>query len=672
MKRVLLFGVVVTAAAFVIWRAIVTQEVADLVDRGTRPLGEVTNTAPGLGPIYFENDSYYWLLMAERMREEDAPRIRWTDADNAPIGRPVYWSQSIAWLIRLVAQLPGISSQPHSLVTASYWVNPLLEITTLFLLVWLLAPFGVPTVVLVALLFLGLGDVAWAFSTLRPDHQSLQAASTIIAVTALLRVGFGFGIPQISRSALDPTPTAPTLWPFAVAGTAVGIGFWVSAAALMPFLIVLVGSVGVAATFNRPADLATTVRGWRIFGVAAGAVSLGFWLVEFFPDLSATRLEVNNPALSLWAALLGVTLAALFKLIWADSGNKGGLVAGLLLVGGLCCLLPAAIIFGPESWYQPRVASMDRLHNFILEFYTFSNLTNGNVLFSLTQKFQLILPISICLALPVFCARCVYVRATTFVLFLLLAGLFLMFMRQNRWLAIFAPLLAVSSSVAVVWICSSLWSYGHRCRTVAVLLFLGAVAQGLNLARATTIDFSNVSSGGVFFNQIVPAVLNKRFAVALASSPERPTAIMADPSLAPAIAYFARIPVVGSFYWENVAGVEDSAAFFGALDPQDAAAIASKRKISHVIVPSGPLFPNYFDFVQHGHYDTARAKRTLASTLTEGSPLSLPAWLEIDDEIDKAGKAPFVYEGEVLEQYLNVYRVNPEKLREALQRQGTP
>jgi len=88
-------------------------------------------------------------------------------------------------------------------------------------------------------------------------------------------------------------------------------------------------------------------------------------------------------------------------------------------------------------------------------------------------------------------------------------------------------------------------------------------------------------------------------------------------------------------------------------------------------VPSGPLFPNYFDFVKHGHYDTARAKRTLASTLTEGSALSLPAWLEIDDEIDKAGKAPFVYQGEVLEQYLNVYKVNADKLREALQLQDT-
>jgi hypothetical protein len=670
MKRVLLLVVVVTATAFVIWRASVTQEVADFVDRGTRPLGEVTHTAPVPGPIYFENDSYYWLLMAERMREEGVSRIRWTSADNAPFGRPVYWSQSIAWLIRSVALLPGISSQLDPLVTASFWVNPLLEITTLFLLVWLLAPLGIPTVVLSVVLFLGLSDVAWAFSTLRPDHQSLQAASTIIAVAALLRVGFGFGVPQISRSALDPRPAA-TLWPFAVSGMAVGIGIWVSAAALMPFLVVLVGSVGVAATFNRPADLTTTVRGWLLFGLAAATVSLGFWLIEFFPDLSATRLEVNNPAFSLWVALLGVALAVFFKLIWAGSGNKGGLTVGLLLVGGFCCLLPAVIIFGPVAWYQPRDVSMDRLHNFILEFYTFSNLTNGNVLFSLTQKFQLILPISICLALPVFCARFVSVRATTLVLFLLLVGLFLMFMRQNRWLAIFAPLLAVSSSVAVVWICSSLWSYGHRCRTVAVLLFLGAVAQGLNLARATTIDFSNVSSGGVFFNQIVPAVLNKRFAIALASSPERPTAIMADPSLAPAIAYFARIPVVGSFYWENVEGVEDSAAFFGALDPQDAAAIASKRKISHVIVPSGPLFPNYFDFVKHGHYDTARAKRTLASTLTEGSALSLPAWLEIDDEIDKAGKAPFVYQGEVLEQYLNVYKVNADKLREALQLQDT-
>ena len=671
MKRVLLVGVVVTAAAFVIWRAVVTQEVADFVDRGTRPLGEATHAVPVPGPIYFENDSYYWLLMAERMREEGVSRIRWTDADNAPIGRPVYWSQSIAWLIRLVAQLPGISSQPDPLVTASFWVNPLLEITTLLLLIWLLAPLGIPTMVLLVVLFLGLGDVAWAFSTLRPDHQSLQAASTIIAVAALLRVGFGFGAPQIARSVLDPSPSAPTLWPFAVAGMAVGIGLWVSAAALMPFLIVLVGSVGVAATFNHPADLATAVRGWLVFGVAAATVSLGFWLVEFSPDLSATRLEVNNPAFSLWVALLGVALAVLFKLIWAGSGNKGRLTVGLLLVGCLCCLLPAVIIFGPAAWYQPRDVSMDRLHNFILEFYTFSNFTKGRVLPSLFQNFQFVLPAAALLVVPAFLAKSAATRAAMFVLLLLATGLFLMSMRQIRWLAIFAPLLAVASAVSMAWICHRIWNRASAWRFGAVALFVAMSVQGLIFARGHLQDLYSVLGGRSLLNEMVPAVLNKRFAIALGSSPDRPTAIMADPSLAPAIAYFARIPVVGSFYWENVEGVEDSAAFFGALDPQDAAAIAAKRKISHVIVPSGPLFPNYFDFVKHGHYDTARAKKTLASMLTEGSALSLPAWLEVDDEIDKAGKAPFVYQGEVLEQYLNVYRVNPDKLREALQLQDT-
>lgn len=662
MQRLILVGCFLAAAAFVLWRATITQQVADFVDRGTRPLGEVTHSAPVPGPVYFENDSYYWLLMAERMRDEGALRIRWTDADNAPFGRPVYWSQSIAWLIRLVALLPGISSQPDPLVTASFWVNPLLEISTLFLLVWLLAPLGIPTVVLSAVLFLGLGDVAWAFSTLRPDHQSLQAASTIIAAAALLRAGFGFGAPRISWAGKEKSPSLQKSWPFALSGAAAGIGLWVSAAAMMPFLIVLAVSVGAVAVFRRPDDVAKAVHGWKIFGFVGGSVSFFFWLVEFFPEVGATRLEANNPAFSVWAVLLGIALALLFRLVWGEAAGRKGAAAGLMVAGLLCSLLPAVIIFGPVAWYQPRIVSMDRLHNFIMEFYTFSNFTKGKVLISLFQNFQFVLPVAAFVAVPAFFAKSASTRAAALVLFLLGAGLFLMSMRQIRWLAIFAPLLAVTAAVATSWICSKLWRSGAGWRLVGVALFIAMFVQGTALARTHMRDLFNVLEGRSLLNELVPAVLNKRFATSLAAAAHPPTIIMGDPSIAPAIAYFARIPVVASFYWENVDGDADAAEFFADSERQDSARIAAKRKLSHVIVPSGPLFPNYFDYIKHGNYDTERAKSTLASKLTEGSALSLPPWLEVDEELDPIGKAPYSFKGEVLEQYLNVYRADLGKI----------
>lgn len=672
MRRIGLILFAALAALFVFWQAALTQKAVRVIDEGTRPLGEVSPGPVPPGPVYFETDSYYWLLMAERMRDEGLLRVRWTDSDNAPFGRPVYWSQSIAWLINLVSFVPGISGQEDALATASFWVNPLIETVTVFLLIYLLAPLGIPMVVLTIALFLALGDVAWAFSTLRPDHQSLQAAFAAITAAALLRAGFGFGSPSIGGKAEETHTCGAGPLLFVFAGIAVGMGLWVSAAATMPYVIILTASVAAVLLFHVPNDANAAARGWTAFGLSAGVVSLFFWLVEFFPALGATRLEVNNPGFSLWIVAVGIALAMTFRLRCGVRNNRALTLACLLCAGAVCVLLPAAILFGPVAWYQPRDVFMDRFHNFIMEFYTFRNFTKGKVVSTLLQSFQSVLPLAACALLPVFFARQARTRAAMLALLLLTAGLFLMSMRQIRWFAIFAPVLAIAAAAPVSWLCGVLWRGRIGFRAVAMALFALVMAQGVVLAYGQLKTLSNIAGGRAVLNEAIPAVLNKRFATSLAAAKGRPSVLLVDPSIAPAIAYFARIPVVVSFYWENLDGVRDATLFFADHGESEALGVARKRKLSHVVVPSGPLLSNYFDFIKHGHYDTERAKTTLASKLTEGSALSLPPWLEVDPELDRIGKTPYVYRGEVLEQYLNAYRVEPEKAPGAQDRMMAP
>ena len=138
----------------------------------------------------------------------------------------------------------------------------------------------------------------------------------------------------------------------------------------------------------------------------------------------------------------------------------------------------------------------------------------------------------------------------------------------------------------------------------------------------------------------------------------KPKVVMADPDLAPAMGYFGKFPVVASFYWENVEGIRDMAEFFGDEGEfRNAQEIARKRGISHIIVRSGPLFANYVFYLLHGFYDTEKAKTNLAALLTQGTGLGLPAWIRMDEELTLIGKSPYVYRGEVIDQYLNVYRV---------------
>ena len=633
------------------------------MDAGFRPLGVVAYEHPA-GPVYMENDSYYWLGMAEQMRQDGVWRVRWTMGDNAPWGRPVYWSQSIAWLINGVAALPPFCAAEFPLIAASFWVNPLIQVAVICGLVVLLLPLGWRVVMAALALFVALGDISWAFSTLRPDHQSLQAAFAVLMLAALFREGFGFGRPHLLPGDKEGVAIERgRRWPFIFAVICAGLGLWVSSAVFMPLLIGLTVAVSAVAIFMA-APAPSSPKCWIVWGAAAGLTSLVFWLVEFFPAVQQTRLEVNNPAFSVWVFLLGCGMALAVGLTGKEGSAKLRSFGLLVLVAMLCLLLPAVILFGPTAWYWPRDISMDRLHNFIMEFYTFCNFTKGKPLSTLWGLYYLTLPLGFLLIIPALRWRNATSRPALWILLLLMCALFAMSMRQIRWLALFAPVLALAAGVSVAClsvVALRLKKFGHL---ISAMIVVALLVQVSFLAAQQVRALNAVIAGRSLLNELVPAVLNKHFAVSLASRPDKPAAVMADPNLAPALYYFAKIPSVASFYWENRDGVRDAGVFFADTgDLQEAAKIAHRRAITHIIVPSGPLFPNYFEFVKHGHYDTDRAKTTLAAKLTEGSALSLPGWIEVDEELDRLGKAPFVYKRETVEQYLNVYKVTGPSLQ---------
>lgn len=629
------------------------QRAVSIMEEGFRPLGG--NAAlHHPGPIYLENDSYYWLDMAETMRSTGVWRIRETTADNTPFGRPVYWSQSVAWLIAGLASLPVFSGVPSPEGAASLWLNPLLHAATVWALLLLLWPLGLRVACLAAVLFVSLGDLLWAFSPLRPDHQSLQVAFLVVCLAALLREGFGFG-----RPALAPAVFVPARWPFVVAGVAVGAGLWVSAAAMMPLLTFLAAAVcasGLAAGVEDGNAGGRARRNWFVWGAAAGSVSLAFWLVEFFPEAGRSRLEVNNPAFSLWVFGLGAGMALAMgpRVAGENVISRAGPVAA---VGLLCGILPGVILFGPAEWYWPRQEVMNRMHNFILEFYTFSNQAKGRVWSSLWNLFQTTLPLAFALALFAWPRRFRHLRPVVAVMLTMLAALFAMSMQQVRWIGLFSAIAALSAALTGGWLAALAAAEARRALGAAVIALV--VLQAGYLAYLQTTSLRGVVAGKSLLTEIVPFVLNKQFALALTAREDRPTAVLADPNLVPSLWYFARVPGMVSFYWENLEGLHDAVEVFAGDDPEKAREVLQRRGISHIIVPSGPLLPNYFDFMRHGHYNTTRAADTLAATLTEGSPLSLPPWLETDDALDRIGKTPFVYRGETIEQYLNIYRVVP-------------
>jgi hypothetical protein len=642
--------------ALILLNAVSLQTAARVMDAGFRPLGSAIS-APPEGPIYLENDSYYWLRMAERMDEEGVARIRYTMADNAPFGRPVYWSQSIPWMIHGVASLPGISSAKAPLVAASFWVNPILHSILILAIIFLLQPFGSRLAFLVGLLMVCVGDVQWAFSSLRPDHQSIQAASVVLLLVMLATVGFGYGKPSFGE--LAETRSIRNVV-FALGGIITGIGLWVSAAAMMPVLLALSGLMCLTALFwcPKPIDLPAAQRGWLTWGAAAGITSLIFWLIEFAPNLGASRLEVNNPAFSIWVFALGVAVARSMAVRWSEGREfvKNAVILGIVAV--ICGSLPAIILFGPTEWYLPRAVYMDRLHNFIMEFYTYKNFVKGDVLMGLAKTFQLLGPLALLLVVPAIYSKDAALRMVARILLLVTLAIFFMAMRQIRWFALATPVMILAASFSTYYFVRLIEQRQGSPKVLGNLLYAAVILQGVFFAAVQMAGIQPVVGGKSLLSEMVQPILNKRFAIALRDSPSRPTAVLADPDLAPSLQYFARIPAVSSFYWENLDGARAMTDFLADSQGDIALQIAKDRGLSHVIVPSGHLLSNYVFFIQNGHYDRQKASKNLGAALANSGTMPIPGWLATDFEIERIGKLPFKVGGETIEQYLNVYRIN--------------
>ena len=119
-----------------------------------------------------------------------------------------------------------------------------------------------------------------------------------------------------------------------------------------------------------------------------------------------------------------------------------------------------------------------------------------------------------------------------------------------------------------------------------------------------------------------------------ASSP----VILAPNGLAPYFYYFARVPSVSSFYWENLPGNVDAAEAFGDPEPSapDALGVVDRRHVSHLVMIEGAQDAILFDHLRSGIYSTAHVVRTLGGTLAGAIPNTpLPPWLCVDTDLNR-------------------------------------
>jgi hypothetical protein len=347
--------------------------------------------------LLYGGDGYQWVLHTEEMLAEADPRLRRTATDNAPAGRAVHWSGSMRWWLAGVAWLyqrvrPELSL-PLAIEATVPWANTL----AVALLILLLTPvfarrFGGAAAALFALGCIATYPFYHFFAAGDYDHHAIAALSGLAAVAFLVAGGGGFvrgetgpgggspaarggraRRPRSGDAGEDriagwlPDERVARRW-FIASAAAGGIGLWVSASTLAPVLAgvcggALAGVLLSARSAAEPAGWRAAPQLWRVWGITGFCVSLGFYVLEYFPAHLGLRLEVNHP---------------LYALAWLGAGDllrrAGRPAAGrnrvwLLLDGALIGLAPAVVLLSRGAVFLPADPFLWALHeDYISEF----------------------------------------------------------------------------------------------------------------------------------------------------------------------------------------------------------------------------------------------------------------------------------------------------------------
>jgi hypothetical protein len=101
--------------------------------------------------------------------------------------------------------------------------------------------------------------------------------------------------------------------------------------------------------------------------------------------------------------------------------------------------------------------------------------------------------------------------------------------------------------------------------------------------------------------------------------------VLADPSAAPWLVGVGHVPCVGSYYWENLEGVRDTAQSFAATSEDVMRSVIDRRGITHVLLPDDADFAKDMLWIARGIRDDRLVTQTLAVRLIEQR--NVPRWL---------------------------------------------
>ena len=583
------------AVGFVGWHAFAVERYLDRVT-ATRFSDEPVETPLQRVPQAIAPDGQMWVRHALAMEENGSWRLRSSAIDNAPEGRPIYWNS--AWALWLSAcghvrkAFTG-ESLATAIESASLWANlPLFLVTMTLASVWVWRRWGGAAGALTAIALAGHRKFYEGFYPGYCDHHGLISAAVLGVVLGALLAGAGWwkrtNDPGCS---LLPRSEGQVMRAATVSAVCGALGMWVSAASL----IVTIALTGVAAlvaamSFGRAADdLVCVPRAWRRWGRVGAVLSLGFYLLENFPDRLELRMEANHPLYSLawWAA--GEAIAAV--LMWRMDKRPLTWVAPRVAGwGSLGLVAPVVVWIGGVKVFALLDPFLARVHNSIYEFEPLGSAISRDGWKPYGDQMLIVIWILVLLVFwlaskPPQADRLAVVFVGSVTLAATALGWY-----QNRWLLTASGpqielalllLLSVTARLRGSW-------RGLIMSTMGVLFCVPGpwmlARERLLVERLNDVQLGETAQ--LLYRDIANALLK--------SGADAHSILLTNPNASVGIGYYGSMRTVGTLYWENHDGLRSAAEIFGAKDDAEAAAHIHAKGITHVaMISSYDFLPEY-------------------------------------------------------------------------------
>lgn len=639
-------GWLAVAAAFALmaWLAWHTDRAMAAFDARAVP----ADTLQGLPePRFFlETDSYVWLSLTRDMLMAGDWRVRWTAMDNAPAGRPVHWSQLLIWELAGLAKglLAVQGGAPTEALALAGRVAPLVQLALTMALLYGLSArrLGWKAAAALAVALAVCGASGGGFDPTRPDHHGMQMVFLFGAFWCLCLGGFGW-VSEAGVGGFLPRRAAGRY--FAWSGVLAGFSLW-TGAAVWQVGLAGIGLCGVwrSPAFRRSASGEEYARGlWLRWLACGGGTAVAGYLLEYAPGWFSMRLEVNHPLY--WASWAGVALG-----LWTLGGlrretgdgapgawrrltaRQGALLAA---AAALAVSLPVVVLWGPAEWYWLRDPALARLHEaFIREFTHAPWLKDGA--WTLATAFPACGLGLVALAWALVSRRAAlrgWPRMAAGLLLAWVALFFAAYTWQRRWGFHLAIGMEGALSLAVAW------ADGGRGKwtkwVLAVLLAALACEGGVGMGQRVWVE-NQAAAGAAAPEEWIHNSLCKRNALRCLAVPGvAQWRLAGDAAGMPEYYYFAGIPSLASFYWENRDGWRAEVAMMAdeSADGEVALAVARERGITHLLAKDDMSFAAMYRYLATGVPATTDAiGRTFCGRLSAPPYAGRPGWVGGRDE----------------------------------------